>query len=65
MDFYPLGMRSPDPTTVYYEGMTGALYLDGPEEVDTYLCRWNQLIREAMTPQESADFLSVLIKENE
>jgi len=65
MDFYPVGMRTPDPSTIYYEGMTGALYIDRPEEVDTYLHRWNRLNREAMSPQGSADFISGLIKENE
>lgn len=63
LDFYPVGMRTPDPPTVYCEGISGALYLDDPEVVDNYQRRWTVLGRDALSCEGSVDFLATLIKE--
>jgi transcriptional regulator with XRE-family HTH domain len=50
------------PDIVYIEQLTGALYLDRPEELDHYREVMNSLSAEAETPAESRDQLTKLIK---
>ena len=51
------------PDVVYIEQLTSALYLDKREDVDHYLEIMNQLSTEALTPAQTARFLTELIKE--
>ncbi|MDG4834591.1 helix-turn-helix transcriptional regulator [Solwaraspora sp. WMMD1047] len=44
----------PEPTTIYSESLTGALYLDKPGEVATYDEAWRSLTDLALTEEESA-----------
>jgi transcriptional regulator with XRE-family HTH domain len=50
------------PDIVYIEQLTGALYLDRPEELDHYREVMNSLSAEAETPVESARQLTSLMK---
>jgi hypothetical protein len=50
------------PDIVYIEQLTGALYLDRPEEIDHYREVMNSLSAEAETPADSARQLRKLIK---
>jgi len=50
------------PDVVYIEQLTGALYLDRPEEIDHYREVMNSLSAEAETPAESERQLKDLIK---
>jgi transcriptional regulator with XRE-family HTH domain len=50
------------PDIVYIEQLTGALYLDRPEELDHYREVMNSLSAEAETPAESARQLTRLMK---
>lgn len=45
--------RDPEPTTVYHEKPTGALYLDQPHEAEAYDAIWNDLAAKALDPPES------------
>jgi hypothetical protein len=51
------------PDVVYIEQLTSALYLDKREDVDHYLGVMNNLSTEALTPAETTQFLTELIKE--
>ncbi|MEV6815908.1 helix-turn-helix transcriptional regulator [Micromonospora sp. NPDC051296] len=53
LDFTTRGARSAEPTTVYNEGLSGALYLDRVAEVRAYAEVWNQLSVEALSVEES------------
>ena len=57
LDFPTTGARSAEPTTVYSEGLTGALYLDRLDEVRTYAEVWNQLSIEALSVEESSTLM--------
>jgi transcriptional regulator with XRE-family HTH domain len=50
------------PDIVYIEQLTGALYLDRPEELDHYREVMNSLSAEAETPMESERQLTTLLK---
>jgi hypothetical protein len=64
LDFPEVGLRKAEPTTVYVEGVTGALYLDEPEEVDTFEWVWSELDRVALGRDGSDDLIARLIKES-
>ncbi|MEU8262965.1 helix-turn-helix transcriptional regulator [Micromonospora sp. NPDC048999] len=53
LDFPTNGARSAEPTTVYNEGLSGALYLDRIEEVRAYAEVWNTLTDQALSVDES------------
>ena len=65
MEFLPLGLRTPEPSTVYCEGLTGALYLDRPTDVAAYEGCWQNMIPMAMSATDTTELLSTLIKEYE
>lgn len=49
------------PTIVYVEHLTGAIYLDRPDEVEVYSRALDRLAVEARTPDESRQLLSKLV----
>ncbi|TCB90759.1 XRE family transcriptional regulator [Micromonospora zingiberis] len=57
LDFPVKGARSAEPTTVYHESLTGALYLDRLDEVRAYAEGWNQLSATALDSEESQALL--------
>jgi transcriptional regulator with XRE-family HTH domain len=63
LDFPTAGTRTPEPTTIYSENLTGALYLDKPKEVATYVEVWQALDQLALGARESEDLISTIIKE--
>jgi hypothetical protein len=63
LDFPSQGTRPSEPTTVFSEGITGALYLDKPHEVETYADVWQTLGELALSERESQELISVIIKE--
>jgi hypothetical protein len=63
LDFPAIRLRKPEPSTVYIEGLTGALYLDDPEEVNTFERVWTALDRVALDRDDSDDLIGNLIKE--
>jgi transcriptional regulator with XRE-family HTH domain len=52
------------PDVVYIEQLTSAIYLDRREDVDHYLEVMNSLSTEALTPAETARFLTEIIKDS-
>lgn len=65
LEFPTTGLRTPEPVTVYSESLTGALYLDKPTEVATYAIAWKVLEGLSLDPEDSADLLAQIAKENQ
>jgi hypothetical protein len=65
LDFPAVGTASPEPTTIYSENLTGALYLEKPREVETYLATWLELERKALSQTGSDDLIGAIIKESD
>ncbi|MGX7675955.1 helix-turn-helix domain-containing protein [Plantactinospora sp. DSM 117369] len=63
LEFPPLGIRTPEPTTVYSELLTGALYLDKPTEVAAYAKVWRSLEEVALDLSRSTDLIAMIAKE--
>jgi transcriptional regulator with XRE-family HTH domain len=55
--------RDPEPTTVYTEHPTGALYLDKPAEVETYSAIWDDLGTVALDEAESRRLIQQKVRE--
>ncbi|MEO3742156.1 DUF5753 domain-containing protein [Plantactinospora sp. B5E13] len=62
-EFPAQGTRPPEPTTVYSENLTGALYLDKPAEIGAYDDVWRTLDTLALSQEDSEDLLAVIIRE--
>jgi transcriptional regulator with XRE-family HTH domain len=61
--FTILRFPEPDlPDIVYLEQLTGALYLDKPDEVEIYLLAMDRLAAQALPPQKTVQFLQRLLK---
>jgi transcriptional regulator with XRE-family HTH domain len=65
LDFPAAGAASPEPTTVYCESLTGALYLDKVAEVRTYESVWAELDATALRQAESDDLVRAVLKASE
>jgi len=65
LEFPALRTASPEPTTIYCENLTGALYLDKLSEVETYESIWLELEATALSPAESDDLIGAIIKESD
>jgi hypothetical protein len=62
--FTVLRFRQPEvPDVVYIEQLTSALYLDRHEDVDHYMEVMNRLSTEALTPAQSAKFITEVIRD--
>jgi transcriptional regulator with XRE-family HTH domain len=65
LDFPAVGAASPEPTTVYCENLTGALYLDKVAEVNTYESIWAELEATALSQDETDELIRTIIKEGD
>jgi hypothetical protein len=65
LDFPAVGTASPEPTTIYSENLTGALYLEKPREVETYQATWVELESKALNQTASDDLIGAIIKESD
>ncbi|HEY0700324.1 MAG TPA: DUF5753 domain-containing protein [Micromonospora sp.] len=64
LDFAPVkGRASTEPSVVYSESLTGALYLDKPDELAAYQDVWDGLNALALSEGESRDMISKIIGE--
>ncbi|GAB3811834.1 helix-turn-helix domain-containing protein [Micromonospora zhanjiangensis] len=63
MDYPAIGTRPADPSTVYCESLTGALYLDKSTELETYTDAWCMLENLALDRRASEDLIATVIKE--
>ncbi|MFI7280130.1 helix-turn-helix domain-containing protein [Micromonospora chersina] len=57
------GGRAPEPSVVYSESLTGALYLDKPDELRAYENAWTGLDALALSEAESRDMIKRVIGE--
>ncbi|MGC5031089.1 helix-turn-helix domain-containing protein [Micromonospora sp. DT229] len=57
------GRTAPEPSVVYSESLTGALYLDKPDELRAYEDTWEGLAALALGEAESRDMIKRLIGE--
>ncbi|MEV4350582.1 helix-turn-helix transcriptional regulator [Actinoplanes sp. NPDC049596] len=65
LEFPAVGTASPEPTTIYCENLTGALYLDKLAEVETYESIWGELEAVALSQADSDDLIATIIKESD
>lgn len=65
VDFPARGTRPAEPTTVYSESLTGALYLEKALEVAAYAEAWAALDRVALDPASSTDLIKHALKEHQ
>ncbi|BCY13559.1 helix-turn-helix transcriptional regulator [Actinoplanes sp. L3-i22] len=65
LEFPAVGTTSPEPTTIYCENLTGALYLDKLGEVETYENIWAALDATALSQSDSDDLIGAIIKESD
>jgi hypothetical protein len=65
LDFPAVGTASPEPTTIYSENLTGALYLEKPREVEHYDGAWAELDRLALDQAASDDLIGEILKESD
>ena len=64
--FSILRFAGPDvPDVVYFEQLTSALYLDRPQDVESYLRVMQHLNSQSLTARESAQFLEELLAQGE
>lgn len=64
LDFPPaLSRRATEPTTVYVESITGALYLDKEAEVAAYRHVWSDLETRALDEGESTELITAILGE--
>lgn len=64
LDFPPeKGRAVPEPSIVYSESLTGALYLDKPDELAAYHGTWNDLARRALDEGQSKRLINRLVGE--
>jgi transcriptional regulator with XRE-family HTH domain len=61
----PSTARDPEPTTVYQEGPTGALYLDKPAEARVYDAIWADLESKCWDRERSAQFIRETAEEKQ
>ena len=55
---FPINGRGPnEPTTVYCQGLTGALYLDREEEITVFEDVWASAADDALTDEDAVNFL--------
>lgn len=59
----PFGRTAAEPTTIYVEGITGALYLDRPAEVAVYGQLWSDLETRALDAAQSIEMISAVLEE--
>lgn len=64
LDFPSMGARPAEPTTVYSEGLTGALYLDRPKEIRPYAEAWDAMGELALSDAESQELVAAIMKEH-
>lgn len=64
LDFPAVGTRLAEPTTIYSDNITGALYLDKRSEVATYTELWNTLSTLALDVRDTEQLIATLIKES-
>jgi transcriptional regulator with XRE-family HTH domain len=65
LEFPAVGTASPEPTTIYCENLTGALYLDKLAEVETYESIWGELEAIALNRSDSDDLIRTIIEESD
>ncbi|MGK5441442.1 helix-turn-helix domain-containing protein [Micromonospora sp. URMC 105] len=57
------GRAAPEPSVAYSESLTGALYLDKPDELAAYRAAWKSLDALALDEAQSTDMIKTIIGE--
>ena len=63
LDFPPGNRVEPEPSVVYSESLTGALYLDRPDELAAYEKIWASLDALALDEEQSRHLINKIIGE--
>jgi hypothetical protein len=61
LEFSPNG-REAEPSVVYSDGLTGALYLDKPREVAAYEAVWASIQKVSLSETESRKLIAAMAK---
>jgi hypothetical protein len=59
----PFGRTAAEPTTIYMESITGALYLDRPAEILAYEQVWSDLEVRALDAAQSMEMITAILGE--
>lgn len=59
----PFGRTAAEPTTIYMEGLTGALYLDRTAEISAYEKAWSDLEVRALDAAQSMEMITAILGE--
>lgn len=59
------GRSTPEPSVVYSEALTGAIYLEKPDELAAYERAWNSLVDLALDDKQSIDMIRKIVGELE
>ncbi|SDT79851.1 helix-turn-helix domain-containing protein [Actinoplanes derwentensis] len=65
LEFPAVGTASPEPSTIYCENLTGALYLDKLAEVAAYESIWAEIDAIALNRADSDDLIRTIIEESD
>ena len=57
LDFPVTGGKPSEPTTIYCQGLTGALYLDQEHEVATFEELWASIAEDALSGQDAVNYI--------
>jgi hypothetical protein len=63
LDFPKNGGREPEPSIVYSDNLTGALYLDKPQEVAAYEAVWKNIYALSLSEAQSKKLIHAIAKE--
>jgi transcriptional regulator with XRE-family HTH domain len=63
LDFPKNGSREPEPSIVYCDNLTGALYLDKPQEVTVYSKVWTSIHTAALGESQSKKLITTIAEE--
>lgn len=63
-NFKILELPDPTPGIVYVEGLIGSIYLERPDDLERYHSVFGELQGIALSPEDSAEFLTEIIREH-
>jgi hypothetical protein len=63
LDFPQNGSREAEPSIVYSDNLTGALYLDKPQEIDAYSKVWYSVHTASLTDAQSKKLITAIAEE--
>jgi hypothetical protein len=63
LDFPQNGNRAAEPSIIYSDNLTGALYLDKPQEIDAYSKTWSSVHAASLPEAQSKKLIAAIAEE--